>query len=167
MKFSKYDDIDRQYHKKLQAACPLNTYRVFNTNEIPIPLPKSLLEKSFKAVVVSSGDSSGGVYMINMLRSDESNNAVDQEPLIIAYQGKDNEFSLIAGFVHHGDWKGRTMYPEAGFFQAIAASGITEYYPYVGVPPKECGSITELQPDSHKQAFWNCVKLIRGDEQNK
>jgi len=32
----------------------------------------------------------------------------------------------------------------------------------VGVPEKEFGNIAELQPESHKQAFWNGVKLIKG-----
>lgn len=156
--FSSYPiDIDKYHH--LQEVCPLNTFRTVDPNQVPLSLPSDLCSKSFKAVVVGSGDTANAVYMVNLLRVDKS--AIDQQPLIIAYHSGDDGVSLTAGFIHHGSWDGRTVYPEKGFFHAIEGSGITGYYPYVGVPKKEFGSIDELQPESHKQAFWNGVKFIK------
>lgn len=159
MKFIRYNFNKEQYNK-LQEVCPLNTFKVASPQDFPITnLPKGLVEKTFKLVVCGSGDTSTSVvYMVNFIRPDQKDFSVDQEPLIIAYH---NNRYLTAGFIHHGDWPGRTVYPGSGFFQAISASGIMAYYPYVGIPDKEEGQISDLTPDSQKQAFWNGVKLIK------
>ena len=73
-----------------------------------------------------------------------------------------DDVDLTAGFVHHGDWSGRTVYPGARFFQALTGSGIAQYYPIAGVPTKDFGSIVELTPDSHRDAFWNGLQMLQG-----
>ena len=161
MKVTRYTIIKEDYNK-LRELCPLNTYRVFDPDQIPISLPPELLDKSFKAVVVGSGDMYNAVYMINLLRVDRS--AVDQQPLIIAYHSGDEGIDLTGGFIQHGDWEGRTIYPSTAFFQAIESSGIKEHYPYVGVPEKDHGNIVELTPDSHRHAFWYGIKMIKVGE---
>jgi len=153
-----------QGYQQVTEICPLNGFVAVNPDKIPLALPAGLLDKCIKAVVVGSGDVTNAVYMVNFLRADTGNNAVDQEPLIIAYHSGDTGVDLTAGFIHHGSWEGRTVYPGTGFFQAIEGSGISEYYPYVGVPDKEQGNISELAPDSHKQAFWNGVKIIKAEK---
>ncbi len=159
MKFAPYPFNEEQY-EKLQELCPLNTFKVVNPKEISIAdLPKGLIEKTFQFVVCGSGDTlSSAVYMLNFIRSDQKDCAIDQEPLIVACH--DSSY-LTAGFIHHGDWPGRTVYPDSNFFKTITESGIMSYYPYVGMPDKVVGHISELTPDSQRQAFWNGVRLIK------
>lgn len=160
MKFSQYS-IDKTEFDELKGECPINTFKVFDPSQIPLSLPLELLDKSLKVVVMGSGDSANAVYMVNLLRVDQPKNAIDQEPLIIAYHSGDSGVDLTAGFIHHGSWEGRTSYPGTGFFQAIEGSGIMNYYPYAGVPDEEYGSIMELRPNSHNYAFRNGVKFIK------
>src|SRR5690349_18501304 len=73
---------------QFQEAFPLNEYRVVHDpSKIPLPLPTKLCDKSFRAVVVGSGDSTNCVYMINFSRLDGT--AVDQQPFMLAYHSGD------------------------------------------------------------------------------
>ncbi len=157
MEFAPYD-----YHKKhlegLKELCPINTFKVVDPAQLLVHgLPRDLIDKSVKAVVCGSGDTLGitTVYMINFIRPDEKVLAVDQEPFIVSCY---NNIDLTAGFIHHGDWSGRTVYPGPAFFQAITASGITAHYPYIGLPGKAEGSFLELTPDSQRLAWWHSIE---------
>lgn len=160
MKFVPYQ-YDKKHLEELEELCPINTFKVVSPLELPVHgLPNDLINKSIRAVVCGFGDALGitAVYMINFIRPDEKVLAVDQEPLIISCY---NNIDLTAGFIHHGNWPGRTVYPGSAFFQAITASGITAYYPYIGIPEKEEGSILELAPDSQRLAWWNSLEELK------
>ncbi len=159
--------ISKNDYKNLQAICPLNSYKVVSPHQIPVALPEQLIDKSFRAIVVNSGDLYAAVTMINLLRVDKNDKAVDQQPFICAYYNDGKNIDLTAGIIQHGNWLGRTIYPEDAFFRAIEGSGIILYYPFVGVPSKESGHISELTPDAHKEAFWNGTRLIKGDAHKK
>lgn len=160
IKLSPYE-FSKEAFESLKEACSPNFYRVLNPSALPFNLPIPLIEKSFKAVVVGSGDMHDLVYMVNLLRIDHNDYAVDQEPLIITYHESQNDLDLTASFIHHGNWPGRTIYPGTGFFAAISASGIMEHYPYVGVPRNDYGRIEDLNPDSQRFAFWEGVQAVR------
>ena len=143
-------------YQKLQAFCPVNTYRVVKGTELPFLLPRSLGDKVVGAVIVGSGAGVDRVYMVNLHRRDAKAGALDQQPLAIAeHNGK-----LIAGFIQHGDWAGRTVQPAGDFVAAVEGSGILNCYPYVGMPQKESGDIQELEPDSQRAAFWNSARFV-------
>jgi len=143
-------------YQKLQAFCPVNTYRVVRGTELPFPLPRSLEDKVVVAVIVGSGAGVDRVYMVNLHRKDAKAGALDQQPLAIAeHNGK-----LIAGFIQHGNWVGRTVQPAGDFVAAVEGSGILNYYPYAGMPQKESGDIRELEPDSQRAAFWNSARFV-------
>ncbi|MBU0478182.1 hypothetical protein KKC91_06410 [bacterium] len=144
-------------YKNIQESCPLNTFRVYDPGQIPPILPSELVNKSIKVIVAASGDIHNAVYMVNCLRVDQKDFAIDQQPLIIAYSDR----NLTAGIIQHGDWSGRTIYPPPSFFNAITSSGIMQYYPYVGIPNKSQGAFDELTPDSHREAFWSGVRMIK------
>jgi len=160
MIFSPYP-ITLEDYSNLNKTCPLNYYRVVSADQVPIALPESLRNKCIGAIIIGSGNQTFSTYVINLLRVDEKDSAVDQHPFICA-MNSDNEIDLTAGIVHHGNWLGRSSYPGTSFFQAITGSGITAFYPVIGVPPKDFGSLDELAPDSHKDAFWNSLNLLRG-----
>jgi len=144
----------------LTRVCSLNYYVSLDPKLLPFSHPIELGQKSIKAVVVGSGDSTNAVYMVNFLRPDQPDMAVDQEPLIVTYHNGSQGVELSAGIIHHGNWPGRTVSVGSGFFAAIEGSGIMQYYPYIGVPIKNSGSFDELNPDSHKYAFWEGVRAI-------
>ncbi len=143
-------------YQKLQILCPVNTYRVVKGAELPLQLPSSLASKVVSAVIVGSGAGVDTVYMVNLHRRDAKAGALDQQPLAIA----EHNGRLIAGFIQHGDWTGRTVQPAGDFVAAIEGSGILNYYPYVGMPQKESGDIRELEPDSQRAAFWNSARFV-------
>lgn len=160
MIFTPYS-VTQQDYSRLYDACPLNHYRVASVDEIPISLPQSLRNKCLRAVIIGSGDKAFAAHMINLLCVDENDSAVDQRPIICAMTSG-NQIDLTAGIIHHGNWPGRSSYPAASFFQALTGSGISAFFPTIGVPPKDFGSLEELTSDSHKGAFWNSLNLLRG-----
>ena len=163
MKFDPHP-ITHEDYENLKKYCPLNSYKVVHPDGIPIPLSQSLKEKAIRAVIVGSGDQNNSVYMVNLLRKDSD--AIDQQPLMIGMHSGDGVFDLTAGFVQHGDWTERTIYPGSGFFCAVEGSGIVAYYPYAGIPVKGSGDIRELEPDSHHSAFWNGIRLMKQGSEN-
>jgi hypothetical protein len=87
--------------------------------------------------------------------------AVDQEPYILAFDHSAS--SASGGFVHHGNWTGRTTLPGEEFFNAIAASGIQAHYPLQAMPTAGSGQIDDLTVDSQKQAFWIALSALRNE----
>ena len=154
MKFDPYGFSEDQYEHLLKA-CPPNTFRVVEPQDIPIQLPASLMSKVVGAVVVSSGDNANMVHMVNLIRRDDNVLALDQQPLAIAK----HEGTIVAGFIQHGNWLDRTVHPPGEFLVAVQGSGIAYYYPYAKIPSKPSGDIGELEPDSQKEAFWNAVRF--------
>lgn len=161
MNFSPFS-ITQSDYEQLNGLCSLNMYRVVTPDQIPIYLPKSLLDKSLKVIVIGSGDLLYSAYALNFLRIDENDLAIDQTPFMCAAKNDDSGIDLTGGFVHHGNWPERTIYPGLGFFQALEGSGLAKYYPIAGVPTKDFGSITELTPHSHRDAFWNGLRMLEG-----
>ncbi len=156
MKFVPYS-INFEQYEKLSSVCPANNFYVAAPGEVPLTLPPTLMEKAVKCVILSSG---GGLYIVtvvNILRADSKGGAVDQEPFIAV----SSSGILSSGFVHHGQWVGRSVYPGGQFFVAVRGSGIEQYYPYIGVPDKKSGSILEIKPDSHTAAFWAALQAIK------
>jgi len=159
MKFAPYN-IDKNAFDELTNMCPLMTYKVCDKVQIPINLPRGLFDKVIeKVVVLGSGDSIYSVYMVNLLRNEKKDKAIDQNPLIIV----NNKGNLTSGFIHHGNWEGKTIHPEDSFFEAIEKSGIEEYYPYVGIPNNDQGGFDDLKPDSHREAFWKSIRIINNN----
>lgn len=156
MQFAPYS-INKAEYEKLLSACSANTYFVVEPDQVPLSLPSGLMEKAVQCVIISSGGGPYVVTVINILRADSEGGAVDQEPFIVA----SSSGHLSAGFVHHGDWSGRSVYPGDPFFEAVRGSGVEKFYPSIGVPEKRSGSILEIKPDSHAAAFWAALEAIR------
>ena len=135
MEFSPYT-ISTSGLYQLQAMCPYNSFLRIPAGDLPIDLPEDLVRKSFMAVIVGSGDPAISAYMVNLHRAEARNNTIDQEPLIIACSNNGSNLKINSGFVHHGDWAGRTISVGSEFFQVLQGSGIMQYVPYVGIPQK-------------------------------
>jgi hypothetical protein len=107
---------------------------------------------------MASGSPQASVFVTNLNRVDIPDSAVDQQPYIITFSHNDSTAS--GGFVHHGDWAGRTDKPGRSFFDAISASGIQAYYPLKEMPITASGCLADLEVDSQKEAFWKALSLL-------
>lgn len=143
----------------LVNTCPLNEYTVIDPADSPIWIPTKFRDKCIKAVIVGSGNDTNAVYMINYLRVDSPQYEIDQEPFCVTLS-QSSQARLYSGFIHHGSWEGRTVPIEPEFLAVIKESGIERHFPYIGVPQKARGPITDLKPDSHKQAFSASIKAM-------
>lgn len=112
---------------------------------------------------MASGSLPASVFVANLNRVDKPASAIYQEPYILAF---DHSASAAnGGFVHHGDWQGRTTHPDEGFFAAIAASGIQAHYPLQEMPTAGSGYIDDVAVDSQKAAFWTALSALRNDDE--
>jgi hypothetical protein len=151
MKFSRYD---RPYeeHDQWNALCRAGTWRVASPKELEGLLPQSLLNKANSILLLASASKDATAYVANINRVDFPASAIDQEPYILAF---DHSASTAnGGFIHHGDWTGRTHEPGKQFFDAVSASGIQAHYPLQEMPPSGSGQLDDLKVSSHKAAFW-------------
>ncbi len=138
--------------------CPQDRYHVVTAAEAPPGLPNQLLAKLVQVVLMSSGDTQQNrtVYVVNMIRYEKKISALDQEPLIVVFD-HDKE-TTTAAFIHHGGWDSRTTKLDNETLLALENSGLTAYFPYVGIPTTPSGDLADLKGHPQGYAFWNVVK---------
>jgi hypothetical protein len=158
MKFERFD-MPYATFEDWAALCPEEQYRVVDPSVLPAGLPSTLLAKFNSVVLMSSGSPAATVFVANGLRVDAAASAVDEEPYIIAFEHATS--SASGGFIHHGDWPGRTSYARPEFFTAIAASGMAAHYPIAERPTAASGLLANLPRGSHSEAFWRSLRLLR------
>jgi hypothetical protein len=61
--------------------------------------------------------------------------------------------ALFGCIIHHGKWPNRTASPPPEFWQALAASGLGNRYPFSELPLKAACPISELAVQSQHDAF--------------
>ncbi|MBU0479124.1 hypothetical protein KKC91_11225 [bacterium] len=144
-------------HQDFISLCPLNEYRVTAPNSLSKWLPSSLLNKCNNVVVMASGSQlHNSVFVANCSRLDGTE--LDQNPYIIWFDHHNH--TTTGGFIHHGGWQRRTVPLEPAFLSAIESSGIMAYYPYSEFPVATAGNLADLKVASHRDAFWNSVRVI-------
>lgn len=135
-----------------EALCPVGEYRVVGRDAIPSFIPSGLRSKADGALEVASGSPSGTMMlMVNMHRVDQKDRAIDQEPFAIVFNGP--TAALSGCIIHHGNWPNRTASPPPEFWQAMAASGLGNCYPFSELPPNAAGPISEMAVQSQHDAF--------------
>jgi len=137
MRFSRYDPPYNSYAQWSQI-CQEGCWVRVAPSALSGLLPDAVLNKANSLMVMASGSPPASVFVANINRVDiPGGSALDQEPYIAAFDHSASAAS--GGFLHHGQWDNRTTYPDAGFFAAIAASGIQAYYPISEVPTAASG----------------------------
>ena len=157
MKFARYD-LPYDSYSRWKDTCPEGTWRTITPSALEGLFPEDLLSKTNSLLVMASGSLQASVFVANLNRVDIPDSAIDQQPYIVAFSHSSSTAS--GGFVHHGDWVGRTDRPGRGFFDAISASGIQAYYPLQEMPNAASGYLADLRVDSQKEAFWKALSLL-------
>lgn len=158
MKFRRYDPSYESYDT-WKSICSEGAWKKIEPNVLSGLIPSGLLNKTNGVLVMASGSPQASAFVANLNRVDMSASAIDQEPYIAVFDHSASTAS--GGFVHHGNWRGRTTKPNKDFFDAIAASGIQAYYPIDEMPTGGSGLIEDLKVDSQKQAFWNTFSQLK------
>ena len=153
-------NIQNENRAKWEELCPVGEYRILPSNVLSGILPEALINQFGSMFIMASGTASGSVYyMANGNRVDFPDNAVDQMPFGLAFVG---DSPIASGcIIQHGDWVNRTIYPPDEFWQQVAASRISNFYPLSESPAKASGKITNLKIDSQEHAFRNIVDALK------
>lgn len=157
MRFSRYDPTYDSYSQWNQIS-EEGTWHIVPPSTLSGLIPGDLLNKANSVMVMASASPQGSVFVANINRVDRPASAIDQEPYIAVFNHSMS--STSGGFVHHGNWDGRTDKPEPDFFTAISASGIDTYYPLKEMPTSGSGLLKELDVDSQNKAFWSSLSAL-------
>jgi hypothetical protein len=156
-----YFDTSAQDRADWERLCPPGEYRVLPPSALSGLLPGGLLAKGDSVLVIASGCPQGTItWMANVHRVDQKASGIDQEPFGVVFHG--NSPAASGCLVHHGSWSGRTSQVPAKFWDAVAASGIGNCYPFSGLPSKPAGPITDLNVPSQHGAFAALVEELKG-----
>ena len=160
MKFSR-DDTTYDSYSRWKRISEEGTWHIVPPSKLSGLIPDDLLNKANSVMIMSSASPQGSVFVANINRVDRPASAIDQEPYSAVFDHGASTAS--GGFVHHGNWTGRTDKPGPGFFSAIAASGIDVYYPLKEMPTSGSGLLKELRVDSQIKAFWNSLSALKNE----
>ena len=128
-------------------------------SQLPSVFAPGFQDKLDSALAISAETSTGGTYLVaEAFRVDFKDQSNDQEPfcLIVRPVGEASE----GVFLHHGDWKGRSVSPPEGFWEEIEVSGVGDYFFSRPPPGRLEGSLQELPP-GYLGAFNSAVREIR------
>ncbi len=158
MRFSEYH-VSYDLYETWKEICPEGRWRTAEPALLDGLIPSDLLNKTNSVFVMGSASAHGSVFLANLNRVDMAGSAIDQQPFVVAFNHAGS--TATGGFVHHGDWPGRTTKPGEDFFKATAASGIQAYYPLEEMPTAASGKLEDLKVASQNEAWWNTLSLLR------
>lgn len=126
MIFHPYGKAKYEWFEPLDSICPTNEYKTVITSELPLSIfPDSLIQKVPALFLINSGNS-GTIswFLIDCHRRDGKQ--IDQQPLITWFDHANGQ--CFAGFIDHGNWRGRTYDPTitSGLVTAYMTSGAVE-----------------------------------------
>src|SRR6266487_3764929 len=106
MRYS-YFDISTENFEDWRHLCPIGEYRVLSPGSVPAIVPTGLMRKADSIVIAASGTQGGtAFYMVNINRVDHRDQAIDQQPFLLAFVGTSPVGSGV--LIHHGNWTDRT-----------------------------------------------------------
>src|SRR5262245_44393601 len=153
---SSYFDTSSRDRATWEGLCPPGEFRVVQPTSLPGLQPGGLLAKADSGLMVASGTPQGTVvWMAYVHRVDHEASGIDQEPFGIVFHGDTPAQSGV--LVHHGSGVERTMPAPPQFWEALAASGIGNCYPFSGLPTATAGPISEPNVPSQHGAFGTLV----------
>jgi len=139
----RYSYFDTSSHDRAawEGLCPPGEFRAVQPAALSGLLPGGLLARADSVLMVASGTPQGTVvWMANVHRVDHKASGIDQGPFGIVFHGEAPARSGV--LVHHGGWVERTTPAPPQFWEALAASGIGNCYPFSGLPTDTAGPIS-------------------------
>jgi len=139
--FSPLDELpDENDLKKFVANFE---FKKIGNHELPEPIKSNgLISKCNGFILCASGNTNGMLYSFVGIRPDKGN-VIDEHPIVLYYDYQ-NPSNNFGGFIHHGDWDGRTVPMEQRQIDAIDASGLTADFTYKSIPTNGFGSLYDL-----------------------
>lgn len=131
-------------------------YRVISPQELPPWYPQDLASKLQCAIMYCSSSTATLYYGINGLRMDK--NEIDEDPYVWVCGKETGE--CHSGFIHHGDWPGRTTPIPNQMQQAITASGFDLDYRFTRLPTEPSGSIEDLEKQGLLEGFHISSRIV-------
>lgn len=138
----------------VQPGC----YSVVETSALPPGAPTGLLSKCPFVVVMHASSGGAAVIVINAMRLDQNDRAIDHQPIIVSFDHAAKAAS--GGIIQHGTWRGRTLTLDETMFRGIAASGIQVHFPEGAIPARPSGALSDLSTSAHSRAFWEAVGAL-------
>ena len=118
-----------------------------------------LIAKANSTIFCASGSTASNqiVFANIILRPDEQHTVIDQNPLITVYDLSNGQ-PLFGGFIHHGDWDGRTIPLEPWQTDILMQSGLTASLQLLQPPLGPTGSLLDL-PDGVLRGFHKAAQI--------
>jgi len=149
-----------------QEICPEFTYSVVDSQYFPDWLPTNFAEKLNSGVYAASGNTETYVAIFMGFRID--NDEIDEHPYVVAFDKQTG--SGYGGFIHNGDWKGRTTRIPEDMERLMNSSGIGVYFNFERKPTSRSGSLIELKRLGILNGYETSVSVVermRNKEQQK
>ena len=155
-----FDEDKRNQLYKLKDAVGYDPgYLVVPQTSIPDVFHPVLRKKCSHGVVMTSTNASGTViFVCNAFRIDQKEKAVDQEPFGVALTSKVSPCGL---FLHHGDFKNRTVHVPEPFWETVVESGVGVFFPGNQLPVLSTGPLSNLAGTSNLPAFQTVFEKLR------
>lgn len=120
------------------------SYKVVKPADLPDFFKANSISNKFNsAIVTSSGSTEATYFGIQGLRPDEGNTVIDEDLYAVIFE-KDTGNSY-AGFLHHGDYPGRTTPVPSHITDLLIASGSTTDISFERIPAAPSGSLFDLE----------------------
>jgi hypothetical protein len=127
--------------------------------QLPSAIPESLRQKFEVAMLMFEKTTAGHTYIVcNGIRYDEKANALDQEPFGVSVHSTGS--SPVGYFIHHGEWRGRSVPIASEIGDILQSTGLGEYFPLAGIPSASSGPLSDLSETSQGAAFKTMMTEI-------
>lgn len=160
---TKFDFLDTtsENPEDWRDLCPVGEFRVLASGSLPKVIPQSLREKCVDSLVMGSGSTDDGYayFVVNLLRKDERDQGVDQQPFCLWFSG--SQVAPSGCLVQHGDWEDRTIDVPETFFHEVKKTGIAPFVGLLRLPAGQSGSIASLSGSTHLGAFERVVERVK------
>lgn len=142
------------------------TYKVVKPIDLPGFFQKNPISSKFNsAIITCSGSSEATYYGIQGLRPDNKNTVIDEDLYAVIFDKKTG--NSYAGFLHHGNYPGRTTPVPKDITDLLIASGSTTEISFERIPSASSGSLFDLEREGIITGTSKIFKRIRNEWQRK
>ena len=145
-----------------QNYIPNMSFKVVKPNELPDFFLQNPITTKFNSAIVTCSGSTEAIYFgIQGLRPDNNNTVIDEDLYAVVF----NKTSGVShgGFLHHGDYPGRTTPIPPEITDLLIASGSTTDISINKIPDNSTGSLIDLKKDGLLTGTSKIFKRLRDE----